>query len=155
MAGDQVTARETGPGSSGRPPVPQGEYVAAKSHGVLAMSAGMTPRIDGELIVTGSVGETVTIECAARAARLATENALKALAGELGGLHRIADCLRMTVYIACGPDFTAHSAVADGASAEILSCLGAGSLPSRAAVGVASLPGGSPVEVELTVAVRD
>lgn len=154
MAGDSVGAEETPP-LSRTAPLPRGEYVAAKCHGRLAMSAGMTPRIDGELVVTGSVGGAVTVERAARAAGLATENALIALADELGGLHHITDCLRMTVYIACGPDFTAHSAVADGASAEILHRLGPGFLPSRAAVGVSSLPGGAPVEVELTVAVRD
>lgn len=153
MAGESVAANETRPLSRSAP-LPRGEYVAAKRYGDLAMSAGMTPRVDGELVVTGSVGETVTVERAARAARLATENALTALADTLGGIHHITDCLRMTVYIACGPDFTAHSAVADGASAEILSRLGASFLPSRAAVGVSSLPGGSPVEVELTVAVR-
>lgn len=136
-------------------PAPQGEYVAATSHGLLAMSAGMTPRVDGELVVVGRVGEEVTIDEASRTAGLAAGNALAALAAELGGLHRIDTCLRMTVYIACGADFTSHSAVADGASVEILSRLGTGSLPSRAAVGVTSLPGGSPVEVELTVAVRD
>jgi enamine deaminase RidA (YjgF/YER057c/UK114 family) len=155
LAGDNPAAGDPIRRTGDQPPSPQGEYVAATSHGSLAMSAGMTPRVDGELVVVGRVGEEVTIEEASHAAGLAAGNALAALAAELGGLHRIDTCLRMTVYIACGADFTSHSAVADGASVEILDRLGSGSLPSRAAVGVISLPGGSPVEVELTVAVRN
>lgn len=153
MAGD--SSPTTTGANSARPPTPQGEYVAAKQFGEFAMSAGMTPRVDGTLIVTGIVGASVSIAQASHAAGIATENALAALSAEIGGEDRIADCLHMTVYVACEPDFTAHSQVADGASVAIMHRLGAGFLPSRAAIGVSSLPGGSPVEVELTVAVRD
>jgi enamine deaminase RidA (YjgF/YER057c/UK114 family) len=54
--------------------------------------------------------------------------------------------------VACTPDFTAASAVADGASAAITAELGADALPARSAIGVCALPSGAPVEVQLVAA---
>lgn len=153
MAGDNKSSFDTQ--STGAPPEPQGRYVAAKRAGRIATSAGMTPRVGGQLTVTGRVGEAVTVEQSASAAALATGNAITALGVELGGVERIADCLHMTVYVACDATFTAQTAVADGASAEIIRQLGTDFLPTRAAVGVEALPGGAPVEVELMVAVKE
>jgi enamine deaminase RidA (YjgF/YER057c/UK114 family) len=134
-------------------PTPRGRYVPALVHGTLAFSAGMTPRIDGVLIGRGIVGEEVTEADARRAAGVAALNAVAAVAEALGGVHHIERCLRMVVYVACSPHFEHHSLVADGASDAIRECLGDHSLPVRTAIGVQSLPGGAPVEVELTVAV--
>ncbi len=121
-------------------------------HGGLIFSAGMTPRRNGVLTVTGTVGEQVDLATARAAATLAASNALAAvrsvLPPEAGGLR----CLQMTVYIACAPGFTAASAVADGASEAIAAELGAGALPARSAIGVAALPSGAPVEVQLVAA---
>lgn len=122
-------------------------------HGTIAFSAGMTPRIDGVLIERGIVGEGVTEADARHAAGVAALNALAAVAESLGGIHHIARCLRMVVYVACTPHFEHHSFVADGASEAIREYLGDHGLPVRTAIGVQSLPGGAPVEVELTVAV--
>lgn len=141
------------PGLPGSP-VPQGRYTAAVLVGGLAYSAGMTPRRDGVLTVVGLVGEDVDVPSAAAAAGLAATNALVAVAEAAGGLDRIERCVRMTVYIACAEGFTALSAVADGASAVLAERLGEAVLPVRAAVGVRALPGGAPVEVELTAAVK-
>jgi hypothetical protein len=52
--------------------------------------------------------------------------------------------------VSCGPDFTSHSNVADGASARLRELLGDLGTASRSAVGVASLPGGACVELDLT-----
>jgi enamine deaminase RidA (YjgF/YER057c/UK114 family) len=114
----------------------------------------MTPRRDGSLTVVGLVGEDLDVPAAADAAGLAATNALVAAAEAAGGLDRIARCVRMTVYVACAEGFTALSAVADGASAVLAERLGEAALPVRAAIGVRTLPGGAPVEVELTAALK-
>jgi enamine deaminase RidA (YjgF/YER057c/UK114 family) len=118
------------------------------------MSAGMTPRVDGRLTVTGVVGRAVTLPAAQEAAGLAARNAVAAIAAELGGdSGRIRRLLRMSVYVACADGFHDLSKVADGASAGLLAALTDAVLPVRSAIGVRSLPGGAPVEVELTAAV--
>jgi enamine deaminase RidA (YjgF/YER057c/UK114 family) len=114
----------------------------------------MTPRRDGQLTAQGRVGVDVTAAAARQAAGVAAENALAAVADAGGGLNRVRTCLRLTVYVACADDFVELSAVADGASAALEAHLGPGGRPARTAVGVRSLPGGAPVEVELMVAVR-
>ncbi|PNG94160.1 RidA family protein [Streptomyces malaysiensis] len=135
-------------------PRPQGDYRAAVVDGGLAMSAGMTPRVDGRLTVTGVVGLDVALSAAQEAAGLAARNAITAIAVELGGAPgRIRRLLRMTVYVACADGFHELSKVADGASAGLRAVLPDTALPVRSAIGVRSLPGGAPVEVELTAAV--
>jgi enamine deaminase RidA (YjgF/YER057c/UK114 family) len=136
------------------PPRPRGSYVPAVVVNGIVHSAGMTPRQDGRLVVRGTVGTDVSLEEAAGAAGLAAGNALAAIAAAAGGLDRVRRLVRMTVYVACSADFTALSAVADGASAELARYVGMAALPARSAVGVWRLPDRAPVEVELTAAVR-
>lgn len=134
-------------------PAPQGSYVPAVAGGGIVVSAGMTPRVDGELVARGVVGRDLTIEQAASAAGVAALNALAAVADTAGGLDHVGRCLRMTVFVACTPGFTAHSAVADGATAALADHLDDARLPARSAIGVLALPSGAPVEVELTATV--
>jgi enamine deaminase RidA (YjgF/YER057c/UK114 family) len=146
-------AEPTGRGSLPAPPVPQGHYVPVVVHAGTAYAAGMTPRVNGHLRVRGVVGVDLTVDEACIAAGLAATNAIAAVADAVGGLDRVQRCLRMTVYVACQPDFVQHSAVADGASKVLRDWLGERGTVVRSAVGVVSLPSGAPVEVELTVAV--
>lgn len=134
------------------PPRPQGRYLPAVVHGGLVFSAGMTPRAGGELTVRGIVGADLTVGQARSAAGLAATNALSAVASAAGGLDRLCRCLKLTVYIACTAAFTEHSAVADGASEALSEFLGDRAAAVRTAIGVASLPSGAPVEVELLAA---
>jgi enamine deaminase RidA (YjgF/YER057c/UK114 family) len=76
-----------------------------------------------------------------------------AIAAAAGGLGRVRRCLRLTVFVACTDGFSQLSAVADGASAALGEHVGRDALPVRSALGVRALPGGAPVEVELTAAV--
>lgn len=138
----------------GDPPRPQGRYLPAVLHNGLVMSAGMTPRIDGELVFRGTVGGDLDLAQAGRAAALAAGNALRAVIDVAGGIERIERALRMTVYLVCAPGFTQHSVVADAASEALLAALGDRGTVARSAIGVASLPSGAPVEVELLAAVR-
>lgn len=135
------------------PPVPQGHYVPVVLHAGIAYVAGMTPRVNGELVNRGSVGRDLSVSDARDAAAVAASNAIAAVADAIGGLDRVQRCLRMTVYVSCGADFIEHSKVADGASEVLRDWLGERGAVARSAVGVASLPSGAPVEIELTVAV--
>ena len=136
-----------------RLPDPQGRYVPAVGYGGLVFTAGMTPRVDGELTARGIVGVDLSAEEARSAAYLAAANALSAVAHAAGGLGNVDRCLKLTVYIAAAAAFTQHSAVADGASQALAEWLGDRGAAARSAIGVASLPSGAPVEVELVAAI--
>ena len=135
------------------PPRPQGHYVPTSRSGDLVTTAGMTPRVDGTLVVTGRVGEAVDLDRAKEAAAAAVANALSALAEAAGGLDRIRSLLRMTVYVHAASGFTQHSAVADAATDTLATFLGGRGVCARSAVGVASLPGDAPLEIELTAVI--
>lgn len=133
-------------------PTPQGRYVAAVFASGTVRTAGMTPRRDGTLVVTGSVGAEVSLEDARSAAALAVRNALAAVRSVLpsgAGFRPV----EMVVYVATAAGFTALSAVADGASEVIEAELGPDRLPARSAIGVHTLPGGAPVEIALTAVI--
>ncbi|MFJ2211749.1 RidA family protein [Streptomyces sp. NPDC101062] len=133
-------------------PVPAGDYAAARVAGGLVFTAGMTPRAGGAVLTAGTLGADLSVEDAVPLAALAAERAVEAgrIAAAGAGL-RLGPAVSMTVHLAAAPAFTAHSRVADGASARIRHLL-AGPPPARTAVGVASLPSGAPVEVTLVLA---
>lgn len=128
--------------------------MAAVVHGGVAVSAGMTPRSDGQLVARRRVGLDIDVARAQELAGVAARNALSAVAQAAGGLDHIVRCLQLTVFIAAAPDFAEHTSVADGASATLVAALGVRGQVARAAVGVASLPSGAPVEVVLAAAVH-
>lgn len=135
-------------------PRPMGAYQPAVVFGGIVTSAGMTPRRDGHLVSTGRVGREVSVAEARGAAALAAENALAAIAQCVGGIEQVERLIRMTVFVACDEGFTEHTAVADGASEALASRLGPRAAHARVAVGVTSLPGNAPVEIQLVAAQR-
>ncbi|WP_104494005.1 MULTISPECIES: RidA family protein [Paracoccus] len=138
---------------SGPPqPVPQGDYVPARRHGTLIFTSGMTPRRDGVLLHHGPVRADAPVDDYRDAVRLACGNALAAAHGMLAPGESLAAILSLTVYVAAEPGFAAHSRIADLASAYLREELGDAGIGSRAAVGVASLPGNAPVEIQLVAA---
>ena len=134
--------------------VPVGAYVPALRHGNLISTSGQLPFIEGVLIATGIVGETVAPEIAANCARQAALNAVAAAADAAGGIDNIESVVRVVGYVASGPGFGGQPAVMNAASALMTDIFGNAGIHVRSAVGVSSLPLGAPVEVELTVAVR-
>ena len=82
-------------------------------------------------------------------------NALAVLEEALGSLDRIERVLTVTGYVACTPDFKQQPTVVDGASGVLHQVFGDAGRHTRSAVGVAALPRGGAVEIEVTVAVRD
>jgi enamine deaminase RidA (YjgF/YER057c/UK114 family) len=106
---------------------------------------------DGKLIASGRVGAEIDLVEARRCAWQCTLNVLEAVRTDVGDLGRIASVVRLTVYVASIPEFTDQHLVADAATECVLSVLGPEvGRHARAAIGVAALPTGSPVEVEAT-----
>jgi enamine deaminase RidA (YjgF/YER057c/UK114 family) len=138
------------------PPPPQAlaAYVPVRLVGALAFVAGQVPMVDGEVVHPGHLGDDVSVEQGAEAARRAAVQALSALRGALGSFDRIEALARVTVFVAATADFTQHPAVANGASELLVEVLGDEGKHPRAALGVASLPLGASVEVEVTAALR-
>ncbi|AGT08546.1 RidA family protein [Paracoccus aminophilus] len=133
-------------------PVPQGRYLPATRHGGLIFTSGMTPRAAGVLKVQGPVRAADSPEDWREAVELACANALTAARGQLHGAERITAVVSMTVFVAAEAGFTLHSKLADLASDYLFAELGAAGIGSRAAVGVATLPGGAPVEIQIIAA---
>lgn len=131
-------------------PPPQGNYVAARRHGDLIFTSGMTPRQDGMLLHAGKVSIDVPLETYGRAVELATQNCLFAAEAQLAPNERLSTVLSLIVYANADPQFTLHSRLADFASGMIDKRFGG--VPSRAAVGVSSLPGDATVEVSMVAA---
>lgn len=138
--------------ATGQDPVPQGKYRPAVRHGDVIYTAGMTPRAAGVLQQTGCIEAGAEPEKYREAVCLATKNALTAASSLLFDGERLVQVLSLTVYINAAAEFTAHSGIADFASVYLEETLGAGGIGARAAVGVSSLPGNAPVEVQIVAA---
>lgn len=135
------------------PSTPVASYVPARRVGELLYVSGQIPYNDGALLAKGVVGEGVTLEQAHACARQCALNALAAVKAALGDLSRVAQVVRVGVFVACRADFTDHSKVANGASDLLTAVFGDAGRHARAAVGAPSLPLGAPVEVEMVVQV--
>lgn len=133
------------------PPVtaPVAAYVPAVRTGTYAYTSGQLPIVDGKLLATGKVGDSVSPEEAVALARVCALNALAAAAGAAGGLDAIKRIVKITCFVASAPSFTGQSQVANGASELLIDVLGDSGRHARSAVGMAVLPLDSPVEVEL------
>ena len=130
-------------------PRPAGAYAVARAVGDLIHTAGMTPRRDGALVARGTLGDSIDDERGRELAALATERALDAATSILSPGRHLLEVISLTVFVAATPIYDRHSSIADAASAVIIDRMPEAALPVRAAVGVASLPGGAPVEVQL------
>ena len=132
-------------------PMPAASYVPAVRTGNLVFTAGQVSFEDGEIRVTGKVGDAVSLEEAQHAARLCALNALAAAASEAGGLDRISRIIKVVGYVASAPGFNGQPQVVNGASDLLGEIFGENGHHARSAVGVAELPLGVPVEVEMIV----
>lgn len=135
------------------PATPLGAYRPAVRDGVHVLTSGQLPMVDGALQLTGIVGDTVTAEQAAAAARTCALNAVAAAAQVAGGVDRLTRVVKVTGFVASTVDFTGQPQVLNGASEFLGEVFGEAGLHARSAVGVAVLPAGSPVEVEVTFGV--
>lgn len=134
-------------------PIPQGKYVPASRFGNLIYTAGMTPRSNGVIIKSGKVHIDEPIGIYKEAVIQAVSNALTAIENLLKEQEQLDQILSMTVYINAEEKFQEHSKLADFASEYLYEELGKVGIGSRAAIGVASLPGNAPVEIQLIAAI--
>lgn len=126
-------------------------YVPVRVTGRLAYVSGQVPLVDGRPLHPGKVGDTVTIEQGAEAARRCALQALSALRAALGSLDLVRGIVQVTAFVASGTAFTDQPKVANGASELLVEVFGEAGRHSRVAVGVAELPLGVPVEIAVIV----
>ena len=130
-------------------PAPAGAYLPAVRTGSLVYTSGQVPRE----APAGKVCAEVSAEEAKAAARTCALQALAAV-DALVGLDSVARVVKVVGFVASAPGFTGQPGVINGASEVLGDVFGEAGQHARSAVGVAELPGGVPVEVELIVEVR-
>jgi enamine deaminase RidA (YjgF/YER057c/UK114 family) len=133
------------------PPKPVASYLPAVESGSLLFVSGMLPFAQGAVLYPGRLGDGVTVEQGAAAARQAVLNGLAVVAEAAGSLNRVARVVRINGYVASTPDFYQQPAVMNGASDLLAAVFGLCGRHSRAAVGVAALPLNAPVELDMIV----
>jgi enamine deaminase RidA (YjgF/YER057c/UK114 family) len=131
---------------------PLAAYVPAVQSGHHVYVSGQLPMAEGRLLATGKVGAEVSAE---RAKELAQRCALNALANidALVGLDRVVRVVKVVGFVASAEGFTGQPSVINGASELFGAVFGEAGRHARSAVGVAELPLGAPVEVEVIVEV--
>lgn len=137
------------------PHPPHDPLDAVVVHRGTARTSGQLPRIAGRLTCVGTLGDTVDVSQGSEAAKVCALNALAVLEAALGTLDRVERVLTVTGYVASAPGFHEQPAVIDGASKVLYEIFGDAGRHTRSAVGVASLPRGGAVEIEVVVALSD
>ena len=136
------------------PPVsaPAGAYLPARRSGDLVFTAGQVPIVDGKVAATGKLGDGIDTAEGARLARICALSALAAV-HDLVGIDAVTGVVKVVGFVASAPGFTDQPEVLNGASEVLGEIFGEAGKHARSAVGVAELPRGVPVEVELVVEV--
>ena len=136
-------------------PTPFGTYVEALQTGHLLFLSGMLPVVDHKPKYLGRLGKELDAEAGRDAALTAAFSALAAARQHLGSLDRVARVVRLGVFIATSGDFFDQPRVADAVSDLFRDIFGAEKMAVRLVIGVASLPLGMPVELEVIFEVAD
>lgn len=131
-----------------RPATPVAAYVPFRRAGSLVYVSGQIPISEGRLLFQGRVPDEVTSEEARECAARCALNGLAVLKEAAGSLDALRQVVRLGVFVSCGPGFTEHPKIANGASELLVEVFGDRGRHARAAVGAPSLPLGAPVEVE-------
>ena len=130
-------------------PTPLGAYVESLQTGNMLHLSGILPVIGHEPKFVGRLGRQYNVEQGREAARLAALNVLSAARKHLGSLDKVTRVVKLTAYLATEEDFLALPKVADAASELLRDVFGEDKLPVRMVLGVASLPLGVPVVLEV------
>jgi enamine deaminase RidA (YjgF/YER057c/UK114 family) len=131
------------------PSEPFGTYVEAVQTGNLLFLTGMLPSEGRAAKFIGRVGAELDVEAGRQAAYLAALNGLAVAREHLGSLDKVTRIVRLGVSVATSGDVRDQPKVADGASELLQDIFGKEKNPSRLVYGVASLPLGAPVELEI------
>jgi len=137
------------------PPTPFGSYVETSQTGNLLFLSGMLPVVDHKPKYVGRLGKELDAEAGRDAAYTAALSALAAARQHLGSLDRVTRVVRLGVFIATFGDFFDQPRVADGASDLFRDIFGSDKMAVRSVIGVASLPLGMPIELEVTFEVTE
>lgn len=129
-----------------------GNFEPARRWGDLVFVSGHAAWDDGAFLV-GTVGDDRDTAYGRRAARASALCCLAALKAEVGDLARVAAVVKVLGMIRAAPDFSEHPQVMDGCSDVLVHTFGERGRHARAAVGMTSLPFGTAVEIEMTVAI--
>ena len=128
-------------------PAAVGAYVPAIRAGNLAITSGQLPFKDGQLAWTGKLGSDLTVEQGYEAARLCAINALAQLQALLSDLEKVRHVIRLEGYVHCGPGFSQHPQVLNGASELMNAVFGERGRHTRTALGINEMPLNAPVQL--------
>ncbi|WP_035357082.1 RidA family protein [Edaphobacter aggregans] len=134
-------------------PHPLGAYVETVQSGSLLFLSGMLPVRDGKLQFVGRLGKELDESAGRDALRTATLNALSAAKAHVGSLDRVTRVISVKVYLATSGDFYNQPIVADAASELLRDVFGEDKMSVRSVLGLAALPLGAPVMLEVTLEV--
>lgn len=137
------------------PPQPVANYVNGVQTGNLIFLAGKGPRYANGIEITGKLGQDVSIEKGYEGARLTAINQLAVLKTMLGNLNRVKRIVKVLGLVNSDPSFIDQPKVINGFSDLMVEVFGEKGKHARAAIGVATLPRGQAVEIELVVEVYD
>ena len=137
-------------------PAPVANYIPVVRTGNLIYLSGVGPtaKADGSAYV-GKLDSQLTVEEGYEAARLTAVNMIARLKGYLGDLDRVVQIVKVLSMVNADPDFTEPPAVTNGCSDLLVDVFGESGKHARSAIGVASLPGGMPIEIEMIVEISD
>jgi enamine deaminase RidA (YjgF/YER057c/UK114 family) len=130
-----------------------GNFVSTKICGGFLYVSGHGPSRDGEYLYCGKVQSAISVSTAREAARLTVLNALASVRRDIGSLDRVTEVVKLLGMVNSDPDFEAQPRVVDGASDLLVEIFGERGRHSRSAVGVAALPFGICVEIEMVLGV--
>ena len=133
-----------------------GNFVPAVRAGGLLFVSGNLPRLpDGSMTASGKLGRELGVAEGYAAARQCAVNCLSAAKSIIGDLDKVERVVKLLVMVNSDPEFDQQPAVGNGASDLLVELYGEAGRHARSAVGMAALPRGAPVEVEMVLAVRD
>jgi len=128
---------------------PMGNYLPAVVEGDLIFCAGATCMQDGNPMFRGKFGRELSVEQGAAAARVAVLNALQKMVDVVGDPDRIGGVVKLVTHINCTDDFVDHALISNGASDLLVDLFGASGQHARLSLGVNSLPGNLPLDLEI------
>ena len=132
---------------------PGAMYIPVNQLGNALFVAGQVPFVDGKLLVSGKVGDTVSMEQAEEAARRCIINLMAALKDYLGDLDKVKNITKIQVFVNSKTGFMQQHLVANAASQLLYDVFGEKGRHARTAVGTNQLPMDAPVEIEAIVEV--
>ena len=136
-------------------PSPFGSYVETVQTGNLLFFSGMLPVVDHKPKYVGRLGKELDAEAGRDAAYTAALSALAAAKQHLGSLDKVTRVVRLGVFMASSGDFFDQPRVADAVSDLFRDIFGSDNMPVRLVIGVASLPLGMPIELEVIFEVAE